>query len=129
MAATKKTAKAAEAEVKAVAAPAEEKKTAAKKPAAKKAAAPKAAAEKKAPAKKTAAAEKKAPARKTAAKKAAATVYVQYLGAELTTEAIVAKAIADSGIASAKKVDVYVKPEENKVYYVIDGKEGSFFLV
>ena len=102
MAATKKTEKAAEAEVKAVAAPAEEKKTAAKKPAAKKAAAP---------------------------KKAAATVYVQYLGAEITTEALVEKAVADSGIASAKKVDVYVKPEENKVYYVIDGKEGSFFLV
>jgi len=102
MAATKKTEKAAEAEVKAVAAPAEEKKTAAKKPAAKKAAAP---------------------------KKAAATVYVQYLGAEITTEALVEKAVADSGIASAKKIDVYVKPEENKVYYVIDGKEGSFFLV
>ncbi len=124
MAATKKTEKAAEAEVKAVAAPAEEKKTAAKKPAAKKAAAPKkAAAEKKAPA------EKKTPARKAAPKKAAATVYVQYLGAEITTEALVEKAVADSGIASAKKVDVYVKPEENKVYYVIDGKEGSFFLV
>ena len=118
MAATKKTEKAAEAEVKAVAAPAEEKKTAAKKPAAKKAAAPK-----------KAAAEKKAPARKAAPKKAAATVYVQYLGAELTTEALVEKAVADSGIASAKKIDVYVKPEENKVYYVIDGKEGSFFLV
>jgi len=102
MAATKKTEKAAEAEVKAVAAPAEEKKTAAKKPAAKKAAAP---------------------------KKAAATVYVQYLGAEITTEALVEKAVVDSGIASAKKIDVYVKPEENKVYYVIDGKEGSFFLV
>ena len=101
MAATKKTEKAAEAEVKAVAAPAEEKKAAAK----------------------------KAPARKAAPKKAAATVYVQYLGAELTTEALIEKAVADSGIASAKKIDVYVKPEENKVYYVIDGKEGSFFLV
>lgn len=96
----------------------------AKKATAKKAAAPKkAAAEKKAPA------EKKTPARKAAPKKAAATVYVQYLGAEITTEALVEKAVADSGIASAKKVDVYVKPEENKVYYVIDGKEGSFFLV
>ena len=119
MAATKKTTAAAEtaaAEVKAAAAPAEEKK------AAKKAAAPKkAAAAKKPAAKKTAA--------PRAAKKPAATVYVQYLGAELTTDDIVAKAVADAGAASAKKVDVYVKPEENKVYYVIDGKEGSFFLV
>ena len=127
MAATKKTTAAAEtAEVKAAAAPAEEKKAAAKKPAAKKAAAPKKTAAKKA----APAAEKKAAApRKTAAKKPTASVYIQYLGAELTTEEIIAKAVADAGAASAKKVDVYVKPEENKVYYVIDGKEGSFFLV
>ena len=96
------------------------------------------AAEVKAPAKRTAAkktaekktAEKKAAApKRAAAKKTAATVYVQYLGAELTTEAIVAKAIDDAAIKAPKTVNVYVKPEENKVYYVIDGKEGSFFLV
>ena len=104
------------------AAPAAEKKAAEKKPAEKKAAAKKPAAKK--TASKTTAAKKTA-----SAKKAVANVYVQYLGAELTTEAIVAKAVADSGISSAKKIDVYVKPEENKVYYVIDGKEGSFFLV
>ena len=105
------------------AAPAAEKKAAEKKPAEKKTAAKKPAAKKTA-SKTTAAAKKTA-----SAKKAVANVYVQYLGAELTTEAIVAKAVADSGISSAKKIDVYVKPEENKVYYVIDGKEGSFFLV
>ncbi len=104
------------------AAPAAEKKAAEKKPAEKKPA------EKKTAAKKPAA-KKTASKTTAAAKKTETNVYVQYLGAELTTEAIVAKAVADSGISSAKKIDVYVKPEENKVYYVIDGKEGSFFLV
>ncbi len=75
--------------------------------------------------------EKAAPAAKktTSKKKAAATVYIQYLGAELTTDDIIAKAKDAAGIAEPKKIDVYVKPEENKVYYVIDGNEGSFFLV
>ena len=117
-------AKKAETEIKAAetaAAPVEEK-AAEKKAPAKKAPA------KKAAEKKTAA--KKAPAeKKTAAKKATATVYVQYLGAELTTDEIIAKAIANEGVKSPKTVKVYVKPEENKVYYVIDGNEGSFFLV
>ena len=77
------------------------------------------------------AAEVKAPAAKKTAskKKASATVYIQYLGAELTTDDIIAKAKDAAGIAEPKKIDVYVKPEENKVYYVIDGNEGSFFLV
>ena len=75
--------------------------------------------------------EKAAPAAKktTSKKKAAATVYIQYLGAELTTDDIIAKAKDAAGIVEPKKIDVYVKPEENKVYYVIDGNEGSFFLV
>ncbi len=126
MADAKKTEKAVEtaAEVKAPA-----KRTAAKKTAEKKAAAPKKAAEKKAAAPKKTAEKKAAAPKRAAAKKTAATVYVQYLGAELTTEAIVAKAIDDAAIKAPKTVNVYVKPEENKVYYVIDGKEGSFFLV
>ena len=104
-----------------VKAPAAEKKTATKK-----AAAPK----KTAAAKKTAAPKKTAAApKKTAAKKTVATVYVQYLGAELTTDEIIAKAIDNAGVKSPKTVNVYVKTEENKVYYVIDGNEGSFFLV
>jgi len=120
MADAKKTEKAVEtaAEVKAPAKRTAAKKTAEKKTAEKKAAAPKKTAEK-----------KTAAPKRAAAKKTAATVYVQYLGAELTTEAIVAKAIDDAAIKAPKTVNVYVKPEENKVYYVIDGKEGSFFLV
>lgn len=111
-----KTIKAAET---AAAAPAEEKKAAApKKTAAKKAAAPKKTAEKKAPAEK-----------KTAAKKASENVYVQYQGAEITSADLIAKAKDVSGVKSPKTVNVYVKPEENMVYYVVDNNAGSFPLV
>ena len=112
------------AETKAVetAAPAEEKKTAAaKKPAEKKAAAAKKPAEKKATA-----------AKKTAAKKTAAEerkVVIQYNGAEVAGTDLVDKAKADAGVKSAKSVVVYVRPEINKVYYVIDDNTfGNFDL-
>ena len=85
---------------------------------------------KKAPAKKDAA--KKPAAKKAAAPKAAAEerkVVIQYNGGEIAGTDLVDKAKADAGIKTAKSVVVYVRPEINKVYYVIDGKEGSFFLV
>ncbi len=101
----------------------EVKKSAAKKPAAKKTAA-------KADEAKTA---KKPAAKKTAAKataaKTAASVYIQLDGAEITSDALVEKAKAHSGVKSAKKIDVYVRPEINMVYYVIDGETfGNFEL-
>ena len=114
-------AKKAETEVKAaetVAAPAAEKKAPAKKAAAKKPAAEKKTAAKKAPAEK-----------KTAAKKASENVYVQYQGAEITSADLIAKAKDASGVKSPKIVNVYVKPEENMVYYVVDNNAGSFPLV
>ena len=102
------------AETKAVetAAPAEEKKTAAaKKPAEKKATAAK-----KPVAKKTAAAEERK-------------VVIQYNGAEVAGTDLVDKAKADAGVKSAKSVVVYVRPEINKVYYVIDDNTfGNFDL-
>ena len=108
-----------------VKAPAAEKKTAEKKTAAKKAAAPKkATALKKTAAKKTAA--------KTTTKKAAAVsenVYVEYLGAQITSQDLIKKAKAASGVKSPKTVNVYVKPEDNMVYYVVDNNAGSFPLV
>lgn len=110
------TKKAAEAKAEEKAAPAAEKKTtAAKKPAAKKAAAPKKAAEKKT----------------TAAKKTAASenVYVEYLGAQITSQDLIKKAKSASGVKSPKVVNVYVKPEDNMVYYVVDNNAGSFPLV
>ena len=80
--------------------------------------------------------EKKAPAKKAAAKKTAAkktavseNVFVQYLGSEITSADLIAKAKKASGVKSPKTVNVYVKPEENKVYYVVDNNVGSFDLV
>ena len=122
--ATKKDAETA-AEVKEVkaAAPAEEKKTAAKKSTT---------------AKKTAATAKKSTAAKktTAAKKPTAAktveeskVVIQANGSEVNAADLVEKAKAAAGIKTAKKVDVYVKPEVNKVYYVINGEIfGDFDL-
>ena len=102
----------------------------------------KAAAEKKAPAKTTAkAAEKKAPAKKETVKKAAPakkaavkeTLHVQFSGKTYTTEDLVkiAKDVWKYDLNKAesdfKTVDLYVKPEENAVYYVINGDvKGSF---
>ena len=90
-----------------------DKKTTAKKPAAKKADAPK----------------------KPAAKKAAAPkeevrkVVIQYEGGEVAGTELVDKAKADAGIKTAKSVVVYVRPEINKVYYVIDDNTfGNFDL-
>ncbi len=115
------------AEVKAAA----EKKAPAKKTAEKKAPAKKAAAEKKAPAKK-AAAEKKAPAKKAAVKES---VNFQFSGKSYTPDDLlkickdVWKYDLNGKEEDFKSVELYVKPEENTTYYVINGNiTGSFFI-
>lgn len=91
-------------------------------------------AEKKAPAKKPAAAkkpaEKKTPAKKAVKETAAESkVVVQYAGAEVNADELVEKAKTASGVSDIKKVDVYVRPEVNKVYYVVNGNcFGDFDL-
>ena len=103
------------AEVKSVAAEvkAETKAAAEKKPAAKKATAAK-----KPAAKKATAAKKPA-----AAKKAAASIFeIQLPGGNITAaeiEARVAAALKENKV-SAKSVDIYVKPEDNKIYTSVD---------
>ncbi len=96
------------------------------------------AAEKKAPAKTAAktttkAAEKKAPVKKAApAKKAPVkkteTVYIQCCGYEVTTADITAKVVAAVGKKTVKELNIYVKPEEGKVYYTADGEQGNVDL-
>ncbi|WP_019678321.1 DUF6465 family protein [Ruminococcus flavefaciens] len=115
--------------------PAEKKATAAaKKPAEKKAPAAKKPAEKKAttakkPAEKKATAAKKPAAKKTAAAAVDVKVEIQALGSAVNTNELVAKATKASGVKDVKKVDVYVKPEVNKVYYVVNGDNfGDFDL-
>ncbi len=85
------------------------------------------AAAKKEPVKKETAA-KKAPARRTAAKKAEdvkATVTIQFAGKEVVAKNILeeakkAFAAANKGV-EIKTIDIYVKPEENAAYYVVNG--------
>lgn len=100
------------------------KKTAAKKPAAKKTAA------KKPATKKTAA--KKPAAKKTAAKKKTNNVYVEFAGNKFNVEKIEKAVKADYTKKSGKKtmttVNIYVKPEDGKAYYVIDRKKGDVAL-
>ena len=82
---------------------------------------------------KKAAEPKKAPARRTAAKKAAeveTSVYVQYAGREVTVKELVAEAksayiAAGHKEEDIKTIDVYVKPEENAAYYVVNGSDGN----
>lgn len=72
-------------------------------------------------------AEKKTSTRKTAPK---ANLFIQYQGAELSYADLIERAKADAGIDAPKSINLYVKPEDNMVYYVInDGeKVGGFVL-
>ena len=102
-----------------------QKKTAAakKEAAPKKAAAPAKETVKKAPAKKAPA--KKAPAKKVEPK---ASVVIEYAGTQIVAKDVLAAATkafkaANKGV-TIKTIEVYVKPEENVAYYVVNG-EGS----
>lgn len=125
----KEAAKAAEVKTEAKAAP-EAAKAPAKKAAAKKAPAKKTVAAKKEPA-------KKAVAKKTTAKKAAVqqTVNFQFNGKSYTPEDLLKSCMdvwkydLNGKEEDVKSVELYVKPEENATYYVINGDvTGSFFI-
>ncbi|MCR5790676.1 MAG: helix-turn-helix domain-containing protein [Lachnospiraceae bacterium] len=108
-----------------------EPKTEAAKPAAEAKAEPKTA-------KKTAA---KKPVKKPAAKKPAAAkkqtakasseqsfnvnIELQYAGKSIPYTELVEKALSASG-SDGKDLNIYIKPEENRVYYVVNGNPGSF---
>lgn len=121
------------------------KKAAAKKPTVKKAAATtakKPAVKKAEPKKAAAPATKKAPAKKAAAKKPAAkkevaqttlktNIVLQYADKNVTYDTLVENAENvyqyDMGknVSDIKKLDLYVKPEENTVYFVVNDKEHN----
>lgn len=70
------------------------------------------------------------PAEKKAADKASKVV-IQFAGKEFNSEEIVEKckaAYKGDSRKQVKTIDVYVKPEESRAYYVVNGKaeEGSF---
>lgn len=90
---------------------------------------------KKAPAKKTAAAKKETVKKETPAKKTAAkeTIQLQFADQTYTTEELVkiAKDVwkydLKQKVGDFKTVELYVKPEERVVYYVVNGDiTGSF---
>ncbi|MBQ2502723.1 MAG: hypothetical protein II528_00165 [Lachnospiraceae bacterium] len=105
---------------------------------AKKAVETKAAAAKKTVAKKTTATKKAATtkattAKKTVAKKVAAVVKdpkvnvnLQFANKDLKLADIIKKVQAAE--KNGKKYDIYLKPEEYKAYYVVDGKAGAVDL-
>jgi len=117
------------------------KKTTRKTTTVKKEAAPKKAAEKKtAAAKKEAetaeAAPKKTTTRRTAARKAAAPevrVFVEYAGKQVVAKEVLAAAMESFKAANAdteiKTIEVYMKPEENVAYYVVNGVGSDDFKV
>lgn len=103
-------------------------KTKAAKTAAKPAAKP---AAEKAPVEKKPAA-KKAPANKAVVKE---TIFLQYLGKEINVEDITKQAkehwtkVLKNKAADIKSIDVYLKPEENAAYFVINGDvTGNVYL-
>lgn len=90
---------------------------------------------KKAEAKKPAAkktAEKKTASKKAAEKKTApkTNLFIQYQGVELSYADLIERVKADSGIDSPESVNLYVKPEDNMVYYVVNENEkvGGFVI-
>ena len=90
----------------------------------------------KAPAKTAVKAEAKKPAVRRTAKKAAVAaeeIFIQYAGKEFTTKDVVANVKKAWTEMTGKKeediqdIKVYVKTEENKAYYVVNGEaEGNY---
>ena len=94
--------------------------------------------EEKAPAKKTAAPKKTAPkaaakttkTAKTAKEAVSQNVYIQFAGKEVKTGELVEQVKAQwtaegHRVSSITSLEVYVKPEDNAAYYVINGKENG----
>lgn len=87
-------------------------------------------AEKKTAEKKTAAAKKTSSAKKPAAKKTTAKktidskVYIQFFGKQVTASDVLASCEADyksNNKTAIKNIEVYVKPEDDVAYYVVNG--------
>ena len=70
-------------------------------------------------------AEKAPVVRKRAAKKAEVKLYVQYQGVERSQEELVEAVKAAWTGAAIETLELYVKPEDGAVYYVINGTESG----
>lgn len=79
--------------------------------------------------------EKKPATRRTTKKESAAEIYIQYLGKELSTKNVLEniKNLWTGEMGRKEKdfkdVKVYIKPEENKAYFVINGNETGYICL
>lgn len=84
---------------------------------------------------KKAAAPKKEAAKKAPAKKATASLYVQFADKSYSMDELVKIAedvwVYDLGkkASDMKSVEIYVKPEESRAYFVVNGTENGSFLI
>ena len=78
---------------------------------------------------------KKAPAKKAPAKKAdpKACVYIEFAGKQIVAKDVLDKAVkayeTDHKGVEIKTINVYVKPEENVAYYVVNGDASDDYKV
>ena len=68
---------------------------------------------------------KKPAARKTAPKAPVVNTVLQFNGKELSVAEMVEQAKANWTGAAVKAVNLYIKPEDNRVYVVINGEEAG----
>ena len=69
--------------------------------------------------------EKKPAARKTAPKAPVVNTVLQFNGKELSVAEMVEQAKANWTGSAVKAVNLYIKPEDNRVYVVINGEEAG----
>lgn len=78
---------------------------------------------------------KKAEAKKAAPKKAAAKktpqvkTYVEFFGKQISTQAIAEQIENQNTDKKIETLEIYVKPEENAAYYVINGEGNDSFRI
>ena len=85
---------------------------------------------KKAAAETVAEVKKAAPAKKrTAAKKPTVNAVLQYAGKELSVDALAETAKSAWTGDAIKELTLYIKPEENRVYCVVNGEEAGSFEI
>lgn len=87
--------------------------------------------EKKPAAKKAPAKKEEAPAEK-AVKKDTAKLFIEFGGNKFAADEIVEKCKAaykaDNSRKQVRSIEVYVKPEDNKAYYVVNGKADGLYI-
>lgn len=69
----------------------------------------------------------KTPAKKSTVK-TSENVYIQYYGNEVSVAELLETAKKLSGVKAPKNVNLYVKLEDNAVYYVVDDEKGKIDL-